>query len=558
MVDRRKFIKDAALTTGVIFSSSRLSGMEAEAGDSILDDGPVINPFHHGVASGDPLATQVIIWTRVTAKPEYDIVVVKWNISKNASMEPVQISGEQQTNKDSDFTVKVDIKGLVPATEYYYQFSYKENQSVIGRMRTTPVNTEEPLEFAVISCTNYSAGFYHALGRIAQRSTLNAVIHLGDYIYEGTGRNFDEKNNVPDDEYESTHFVKHRAYWLHFFRRRYSINRLDPDLQSAHRQHPFITIWDDHETANNAYKDGAQGHNPDTDGEWEDRKSAARQAYFEWLPIRGDGSKIYRTIRFGKLMELILLDTRLEGRDKQIYNASDPARFAADRTILGKEQKDWLFSTLKSSPCQWKVIANQVIFSEINVQWAESLGPLGNKLKQFNDTFLDYWEGYPAERDEVIHFISQQKISNAIILSASMHCALAFDVTLRATTHSRKGETATYDPATGHGSVAVEFASPSVTSANFDELEGSFIAGTFERMINKKLPLPIGYNANPHMKFVDVQRHGYFILKISEEKTEAGYYFLKDLFRKDIKEEFAGSWSVRNGTGRLERGKNSM
>jgi alkaline phosphatase D len=379
------------------------------------------------------------------------------------------------------FSASKSVDLLSPSTAYYYQFSYKTDTSIICRTRTTPLGTSEPLEFAVISCTNYSAGFYNSLERIAQRSTLNAVIHLGDYIYEGTERDFDTHKNVPDDdEYESTHFVNHKAYWLHFFRRRYSINRLDVKLQHAHQQHPFITIWDDHETANNAYKDGAKGH-------------AAKQAYFEWLPIRGDGASIYRSIRFGNMMELILLDTRLEGRDKQIYDPLDQALFAATRTILGQKQKAWFFDKLKSSPCLWKVIANQVIFSEINVKWADSLGLLASKLKEFNEMFLDYWEGYPAERDEVINFIARQKITNAVILSASMHCALAFDVTKRSTSHSKKGDAATYDSATGKGSAAVEFASASVTSPNFDDNKGSFMALMFQRMINRQLPIPINY-----------------------------------------------------------------
>ncbi len=554
MVHRRKFIKGAAITTGAILSSAIVPPLEAadnKANEAPQPD-PSIKTFPHGVASGDPLSTQVIIWTRITPQQGIDNMLVKWSISKNDSMEPVAITGEHATSAEADYTVNVDVKGLSPSTQYFYQFSYNNDKSVVGSTRTTPDNTEEPLEFAVISCTNYTAGFYNALERIAQRPTLNAVIHLGDYIYEGTQRNFDAQNNMPDDDYEATHFVKHHAYWLHFFRRRYSINRLDPNLQHAHQQHPFITIWDDHETANNAYKDGAKGHDPNNDGEWLDRKNAARQAYFEWLPIRGDGSKIYRSIRFGKLMELVLLDTRLEGRDKQIYNASDPARFEKNRTILGAKQKDWLFNTLKFSPCQWKVIANQVIFSEINLKWAESLGSLASRLQEFYDTFLDYWEGYPAERDEVIDYLSQQKISNTVILSASMHCALAFDVTKRATKHSRKGEAATYDPVTGAGSVAVEFASASVTSANFDEQVGSFMASAFQRMINKKLPIPINYNANPHMKFVDVQRHGYFILKITKEKAEAAYFFLKDLHVKSLKEESGGVFFTKAGSGRLE------
>jgi alkaline phosphatase D len=559
MVNRRRFLKESVLTTGAILTAGRLRASARENGGELLKEYTILDerlkPFYHGVASGDPLSGQVIIWTKITPEQEGGDVLVKWVIGKEENLSQVVQTGEISTNAAVDYTVKIDVKGLSPSTTYYYQFVSDTGKSPVGRTKTTPSDTYENLQFAVVSCSNYSAGYYNALGRIAKRTNLNAVIHLGDYIYEGTERKFDKENNPPFDKFEATHFVMNKEWWLHYYRKRYALSRLDVDLREAHQNHPFIAIWDDHEIADNTYKDGANGHNPYSDGDWEVRKSAAKQAYSEWLPIRGDASKIYRTIRFGKLMELILLDTRLEGRDKQIYDSSSPALLAPDRTILGKDQKQWLFNTLNTSPCQWKVVGNQVIFSEINVKWAAFGGQFADKVKVFENTTLDYWEGYPVERDEVINHISQNKLNNVVILSASMHCAFAFDVTKRATKYSRKGEAPTYDPATGKGSVAVEFAAPSITSENFDEKIGTFYATAFQSYLNKKLPQPLGYNPNPHIKFVDLQRHGYYILKVTKERAEAEFYFVDSILNRSTSEELADVLHTKAGNNRLERSK---
>lgn len=253
------------------------------------------------------------------------------------------------------------------------------------------------------------------------------------------------------------------------------------------------------------------------------------------------------------MVELILLDSRLEGRDEQIYNTKNPALFASDRTLLGKEQKQWLFQRLDASPCRWRLMANQVIFSEFNVKWANFGGQFSEKIEQLQNTLLDYWEGYPAERDEIINHIGNRKLDNVVILSASMHCVLAFDVTARATRYSRKGESTTYDPATGKGSVAVEFAAASITSDNFDEKMGKLYAGTFQSLINRKLPQPLNYNPNPHLKFADLQKHGYYILKLSKERAEAEFFFVDDIGTRSKKETHAATWHIKTGKNRLER-----
>lgn len=555
MLNRRKFIKNTAITTGVILSADLLAASD-KAGHitpQSKDNFPV-KPFIHGVASGDPLSSQIIIWTRVSPEKE-EAIMVKWFVANDNKFTKIFQSGEVTTDSNVDYTVKVDVQNLLPSATYYYQFSLNNVLSPVGRTRTTPADSYEDIQLAVVSCSDYAAGYYNALARIADRKALHAVVHLGDYIYEGTARSFDPKHNLPEDNFESIHFNRTRAWWLHYYRRRYSINRLDPDLQAAHLAHPFITIWDDHEIANNAWRGGADGHDPERDGEWELRKSAAMQAYAEWMPIRGNATRIYRSIRYGKMAELVLLDTRLEGRDQQIYDAESQSLYAADRTILGKDQKQWLFQTLEASPCLWKLMANQVVFSEFNVKWLAFGGLFLDKVQQLQHTLLDYWEGYPTERDEIIQHIIKHKLNNIIILSASMHCALAFDVTARATRYSRTGEAATYDAATGKGSVAVEFAATSITSDNFDEKLGKFYASTFQSLVNKKLPPPLNYNPNPHLKFADLQRHGYYVLHLSTEQARADFYFVDDINVNSRKETLAAAWHTKTGMNRLEQSR---
>jgi len=553
MINRRKFIQNTALTTGAVLSTvlSPSCNNNNVAGETKRLNRKPVKYFLHGVASGDPLSSQVIIWTKISPDQE-GTVLIKWFISSDAEFRKNIQSGEIVTNADTDYTVKIEIENLLPSTTYYYQFVFNNIYSATGRTKTTPADDYENISFAVVSCSDYSAGYYHALARVAEKKELNAVIHLGDYMYEGTLRLFDPTHPVYQDEYESTRHKRTREWWLRYYRRRYSINRLDRDMQNAHQAHPFITIWDDHEIANNAWKGGAKDHDPQRDGDWELRKSSARQAYSEWMPIRGDASKIYRSIRFGKMAELILLDCRLEGRDEQIHDADSPALFATERTLLGKNQKEWLFQNLDTSPCHWKLIANSVVFSAINVTWADLGGQFTQKIKELQHTLLDYWEGYPAERAEIINHISEHNINNIVILSASMHCALAFDVTAQATGNDHKGQPLTYNPVTGNGSVAVEFAATSITSDNFDEKMGKLAANTFQSLINRKLPQPFNYNPNPHLKFADLQRHGYYILKLSQVRAEAAFYFVDDIKTHTNKEALAARWHTVTGRNRLE------
>ena len=243
-----------------------------------LDFDPDYKPFYHGVASGDPLADRVIIWTRVTPETSPMAPVdVHWQVATDSGMTHVVQSGVFTTDAERDYTVKVDVTDLAPYTTYYYHFSALNATSITGRTRTAPTADEaDRLRFAVVSCSNYQAGYFSAYRKIAERADLDAVIHLGDYIYEYSASGEDFYGNE-DLRQNRSHLPDKEIVTLDDYRTRYSQYRLDPDLRAVHQQHPFIAVWDDHESTNDSYEDGAQNHQSETEGPWEERKSESKQ-----------------------------------------------------------------------------------------------------------------------------------------------------------------------------------------------------------------------------------------------------------------------------------------
>jgi alkaline phosphatase D len=297
--------------TRIVKITRTTSGKTSQTLQNYFDQG--LAPFYHGVASGDPLSDRVILWTRVTPDTHGNVEVI-WQVATDPKMQNVVNSGVVVTNDEKDYTVKVDADGLQPATTYYYHFSALGKNSLVGRTRTAPTTNVENLRFAVVSCSNYQNGYFNAYGNIAERNDIDAVIHLGDYIYEYATGEFGYSDEIGRGHQPST-----EIFTLEDYRIRYSYYRLDPQLRRLHQQLPFITVWDDHEFANDAYKDGAENHQSN-EGSWGKRKGNAFKAYFEWMPVRTNDlvkNRIYRKISYGNLVDLIMLDTRIEGREAQ-------------------------------------------------------------------------------------------------------------------------------------------------------------------------------------------------------------------------------------------------
>lgn len=525
---------------------------------------PMLKPFYHGVASGDPLSDKVIIWTRVT--PEADSTIhVKYYVATDTSFTNIVKSGEVTTDSTKDYTVKVDVEGLSAGKTYFYFFKAIGANSLIGRTKTVPVtdNINGNLKFAVVSCNNYEGGFFNAYGRIAERHDIDAVIHLGDYIYEyapGQYRDTTLKNRnsnlAPAKE-----IVNQADYRL-----RYSVYRLDPDLQAAHQQHPFITVWDDHESANDSYKDGADNHTEGAEGVWANRKALAKKVYFEWMPIRNHpDQKIYRKVSYGNLMDLFMLDTRLEGRDKPPVNFDDADQ---GRKMISQEQFNWLIDGLKTSTAKWKVVGNQAILSVYNVGFAAArtgnpaAPTILDSIRLSENLFIDDWRGYTAQRGELIDSIDKKKINNVIIVTGDSHCTWAFDVTKNPNvypgTFNLPQASATYNRETGAGSVAVEFGTPGISSQNFDESIGLQSALGFQSVINKAIATPFGnVYYNPHLKHVDLVQQGYMVLDIKKDSSQTDWFYV--LHRDSTsKAETTGNVTSRFTSARVLNGSNKV
>lgn len=279
------------------------------------------SPFQHGVASGDPLSDRVILWTRVTPAPgQAGPITITWEIADTSNPEEPAASGTAIAAAAKDYTVKVDATGLKPDTRYIYRFRMGEASSPIGRTLTLPVGDVARMTIGVCSCANYPFGFFNVYREMAENADIDLVLHLGDYIYEYRASSYTPKSLADSGR---TPEPLNETVTVQDYRTRYARYRSDPDLQAVHAAHPFLLIWDDHEVANDAWKGGAENHQSDSEGPWQERRAAALKAYEEWMPTRADMRRPWRSFDFGNLARIIMLDTRLWGRDKQLDYETD-------------------------------------------------------------------------------------------------------------------------------------------------------------------------------------------------------------------------------------------
>lgn len=441
MYSRRHFLRLSSLVTGGVLLSTALSGCQRSSGPALS-----ALRFEHGVASGDPLEDGFILWTRATPLgPDAGQLTLGWELASDPGFSQVVRSGTADTGPERDYTLKVDVRELAPGQDYYYRFMGAEGPGPVGRARTLPGPGAQRVHLAVMSCSNYPAGYFHVYREVSKLQELDAFLHLGDYIYEyggdgyatedaaRLGREFAADNNG-------------ELLSLDDYRRRYARYRSDADLQAAHAAAPCIAVWDDHEIANDTWREGAENHQ-DGEGDFLARKLAAVQAYYEWMPIRPpsgeDSDEIYRSFRFGELVDLHMLDTRLIGRDRQLDYADyrdhetgefDRERFAADlgnpqRSLLGEQQRSWVAQALAGSPARWQLLGQQILMARMMMpaemlaapSRAEVPGILREltalKQRQLQGEALaepelarlaatmpynlDAWDGYPAERERL-------------------------------------------------------------------------------------------------------------------------------------------------------------
>ena len=518
--------------------------------------------FDHGVASGDPMTDRVILWTRVTPADEETTspIPVSLVVARDRDMTDIvgQTLGEAAPGRD--FTVKMDADGLEADTEYFYQFIAKTTAgdiaSPIGRTKTLAASGAAPVKFAVISCSNFPFGYFNVYDEIGKRTDLDAVLHLGDYIYE---YGVDGYGGTTGQELGRNHEPPMEIVTLGDYRMRHAQYKRDPMLQAAHAAAPWLCTWDDHESTNNSYRTGAENHQPETEGNWTDRKQAAVQAYLEWMPVRDPEAgratgAIYRQFDFGDVATVFCLESRLTGRSDEISWGAElagvepdaiPAKASAvmqrvsdpQRTMLGKVQEDWLGQGLKrsaSSGKAWQVLANQVIMAKVKPpNLVEKLTPAQQAAQEsyvatmipfsqlglpFN---LDAWDGFPAARER-LYTAAESAGARLVTVTGDTHTAWAN------TLHDKDGQRR-----------GVEFGCTSVTSPGL----GKYV---------KDVPNmgELFAEANRDVNWYDPHGHGYTLVTLTEDTVTSDFFKVSDIRSMDYSVDKVASFvSHRDSEG---------
>ncbi len=528
--------------------------------------------FTHGVASGDPLANRVMLWTRALADANTQDFFLFWSVSEQSNMSNPVAGGLVRASANNDWCCKVDAQGLMPGKTYYYQFVYRDRRSPVGITKTLPVGDVANIKLAFFSCSNHPKGFFNVYREAARRDDLNAVLHLGDYLYEygptgyGTpgltaGRN--SAGQTVTQPRINQLSPSNEIVSLADYRQRYALYRSDADLQELHRKNAWITVWDDHESANDSWRNGAENHQTN-EGPWETRLQASAKAYDEWMPIRtaldGNRLRIWRAFDFGNLARLVMLDTRVEGRDQyavtqeqflSFYLTARPdGSFPADvvpgtstaRRIMSVEQENFVQTQLASSTQPWQIIGNQTLmhfqsapnFADTRVLPANVRDPLlagiqqllggPAALAQYNqlaraglplyDFVADSWAAYPTARTRFLSTLLQSA-RNPLVLTGDSHNSWAANLRL--------------PTATGIANVGVELATPSVSSPGFEEALPDLPAPALSAVILESNTNPAQSRVD-QLLYADTARRGFVLLDITRERAQAEWILVNTVF----------------------------
>lgn len=532
---------------GTALTAGLGGGLTGCSGDDDNNDSNNEASFEHGVASGDPLQDRVIIWTRVTPDDEDVRVSVRWEIARDDTFQEIDAAGAVVTDRNRDYTVKVDATGLSEGTPYFYRFIVRDNVSPTGRTRTLPDESVDQVKFAVVSCSNYPAGYFHVYAEIAAMQDVDVALHLGDYIYEyARGEYASEDAAALGREVDP----EGEILTLDDYRLRYAQYRSDPDLQAFHGALPVIAVWDDHEVANDAWSDGAENHSDSAEGAFAARLLSALQAYAEWMPIRppvdNDVASLYRRFRFGDLVDLLMLDTRIVGRDQQLvfpeaYLSQEGVNFDAylsdlsdsERTLLGEDQFLWLQERLTSNSV-WHVLGQQVLMGRMELPGSIVSGELSvaefAALAQIDPSMLsqeqlallqlpqlpynpDAWDGYATERDAILATASAQDI-DLVVLAGDTHNAWANNLLA--------------DRNDLQSAVGVEFATPSVSSPG---AEAFLNLDSEEAVLQTEAGLTQLFG---DLQYTNLSDRGFLTVTFTRSEVRANWTFIDSVKRADF------------------------
>ena len=537
-------------TQNIVFQSHVLGGRPFAENPPTLHkrstESRVHFTFNHGVASGDPSEDSVILWTRISpsldqndngediAIPVYYQVAHAPRQNHSPFHEPSEIirQGRAYTSAVVDWVVKLDIVGLDSNSVYYYRFfSGQGSTSTIGRTISLPRANQDFPKFRIgtFSCSNYPFGYFNAYRHAAQNN-LDLILHLGDYIYEYANGRYGDGTPLG-----RVHEPNKEIVSLSDYRTRHLQYKSDVDSQLLHSRVPWVVVWDDHEFADDSWVDGAINHNQFQQGSWTDRKAAAMRSYFEYMPIRplpilSPGKiQIFRTFDIGKLLSLILLDTRMYGREHTDLFAKSKV-FFENRTILGHDQESWFHDELthsKNRGAKWRLVGNQIIFAPFRPAFRIAVG-------------RDCWDNYPRNRERVLHHIALTNISNVVFLTGDIHSSWVHEVPLDPWAPKL------YNANSGQGSYAVEFVGPSVTSPAPGEVKQKF------NWVVKKLE-QVGLQQEPHLKFVDLSRHGYMVTEVTEENVRQEYWYVSTIRSRSSSAVLGAVFNVNTGYSKVHR-----
>lgn len=531
IIDRRQWLESAALGLGAL-------ALPAWAQGSIVG-------FTHGVASGEPGPSEVLLWTRYVAPAETRLRV---EVAATADFARIVGGGDVTASPDRDSTAKLVVTGLEPGRWYFYRFVAPDGtRSRTGRTRTLPVGRVDRFALGVFSCSNIGFGRFNAYAHAAQRADIDLMLHLGDYQYEYDRGHYPSPaqtapGRVVEPAGETIHLADYRA--------RYAAYRRDPDLQALHARFPMVMMWDDHESANDSWEYGAENHDPATEGPWSVRKAAAMRAYREWMPVSDDNWKEYR---IGDLAALFRPEERLTARTKQLSlpHAGDPAALAAAlvqfrdgpysdprHTLMGPVQERWFAERMRAAArsTRWQVFAQQVNVGITHmpvgaVDWVAPGGEAAGYVRTgiaaakaglpFN---MDSWNGYPAARTRLLE-TGLNADANLVVLSGDSHNAWAFDL-------KQDGAPA-----------GVEFGGHSVTSPGFE----SELSRTDPKLVARGLVA-----ASPELRWADTAGRGYMTVELTPERATSEWLFLQTIRTSSTAIAYRHRASVARGTRRLE------